>query len=218
MDPQATSPDVDIDKAFAERLAMLPPVVQAAIQSADLEKHLRALADGHKLHIDQWELLQNEVKLALLGFEDAEKLPENLESVVGVDHETSGALAQAINDEIFEPIRQELERALTHPEAQETQVSDIEKARLEALALAKATGEDVAPSIPASAIAAATAPAQSTPSAAAPAAPAIQPATPPALAPEGKAVRAPVSETYKPAQPSTERKDVANDPYRESPL
>jgi ribosomal protein S13 len=26
------------------------------------------------------------------------------------------------------------------------------------------------------------------------------------------------AETYKPAQPSTERKDVVSDPYRESPL
>lgn len=205
MDPQTSNPDVDVEKAFAERLALLPPVVQQAIQSADLEKHLRALADGHKLHIDQWELLENEVKLALLGFEDAEKLPENLESVVGVDHETAGSLAQAINDEVFEPIRQELERALTHPEAKDAQVSDMEKARLEAMALAKAedagvrVGEGGASGTQAQK-------------------PVVQPATPPAPAPEGKAVRAPISETYKPAQPSTERKDVASDPYREPPL
>lgn len=182
------------DKAFAERLALLPPVVQAAIQSADLEKHLRALADSHKLHIDQWELLENEVKLALLGFEDAEKLPENLESVVGVDKTTAGELAQAINDEVFEPIRQELERALTHPEAQAVQTDGIEKARQAALALAKASGEATPP------------------------APAVQAATPPAQKPEGTVVRAPVSETYKPSVPSTERKAVDGDPYREIPI
>ncbi len=191
MEPNA-NPGTDIDKAFADRLAMLPPVVQQAIQSADLEKHLRALADTHKLHIDQWELLQNEVKLALLGFEDAEKLPANLESVVGVDHETAAALAQAINDEVFEPIREQLERGLEHPEAKAVQNDAIEQARQAALALAKQTGE------------------------AAPVT--IQPATPPAPAPEGKAARAPISDSYKAAQPSTERKAVDGDPYREPPL
>lgn len=216
MDPDPTDNSVDIDKAFAERLAMLPPVVQQAIQSADLEKHLRSLADGHKLHIDQWELLQNEVKLALLGFEDAEKLPENLESVVGVEHDSAQSLALAINDEIFEPIREELERALTHPEAKDAQVSDMEKARLAAIALARAAGEDVAPTKaqPEASLS------QSSPTATQPAtppAPIVQPATPPAPKPEGQATRAPVSETYKPAQPSTERKDVASDPYREPP-
>lgn len=217
MDPNPTDNSVDIDKAFAERLALLPPVVQQAIQSADLEKHLRALADGHKLHIDQWELLQNEVKLALLGFEDAEKLPENLESVVGVEHENAQSLAAAINDEIFEPIREELERALTHPEAKDAQVSDMEKTRLAAIALARAAGEDVAPPKAQPE----TSPSQPSPTAALPAtppAPIVQPATPPAPKPEGQATRAPVSETYKPAQPSTERKDVASDPYREPPV
>ena len=190
-----TNPQVDVDNAFAERLAMFPPVVQKAIQSADLEKHLRTLADGHKLHIDQWELLQNKVKLALLGFEDAEKLPENLESVVGVERENAQSLALAINQEIFEPIRQELERALTHPDAQTAATDDMEKARQQAIALAKAAGEDVPP-----------------PKAA------IQPATPPAPIPEGKIVRAPVSESYKAAELSTARKAIEGDPYREPPL
>ncbi len=194
MDPITSQSEIDVDQAFAERLALLPPVVQQAIQSADLEKHLRALADTHKLHIDQWELLQNEVKLALLGFEDAEKLPENLESVVGVDHETANSLATAINAEIFEPIREELERGLSHPEAQAKQDDGIEQARQAALSAARAAGEMT------------------------PVRPAVEPATPPAAKPEGTVVRTPLSESYKPAQPSTERKDVASDPYREPPL
>jgi hypothetical protein len=194
MDPNTIDTPINVDQAFAERLALLPPVVQQAIQSADLEKHLRALADTHKLHIDQWELLQNEVKLALLGFEDAAKLPENLESVVGVDHETAQSLAQAINDEVFEPIREELERGLSHPEAKAAATDDMEQARQSAITAAKAAGEATAPKATA------------------------QPATPPAPKPEGTVVHAPVSETYKPAQPSTERKDVASDPYREPPL
>ncbi len=195
MQPNTTDSTTDIEEKFAERLALLPPVVQQAIQSADLEKHLRALADSHKLHLDQWELLQNEVKLALLGFEDADKLPENLEKEVGVDAATAADLSKAINDEVFEPIRQELERALTHPGAQAEKVDDMEKSRLAAISVAKAAGEDIPP-------------ARAT----------VQPATPPTPAPDGKVVRAPISESYKPSIPSTERKVADGDPYREPPL
>jgi hypothetical protein len=184
----------ELETAFTERFELLPSPVKAAIQSADIEKHLRGLADSHSLHIDQWSLLQTEVKLALYGFEDAENLPENLESVVGVDHETAQSLAKAINDEVFEPIREELERGLSHPQAKAVETSGIEQARQSALAEAHAAGETSPPK------------------------PAAQPATPPAPKPEGTVARAPVSEAYKPAQPSTERKDVASDPYRESPL
>lgn len=208
MDPTATNPEIDVEKAFSERLAQLPPVVQQAIQSADLEKHLRALADSHKLHLDQWELLQNEVKLALLGFEDADMLPENLENEVGVDTATAADLSKAINDEIFEPIRQELERALVHPEAKDAQVDDLEKARLAAISLAKAAGEDVPPPKPSSPED------KGLPSIL----PGVQPATPPNPSPEGKAIRAPISESYKPSVPSTARKAVDGDPYREPPL
>ena len=190
MEPSSTNPQTDVDKAFAERLAMLPPVVQQAIQSADLEKRLRSLANTHKLHIDQWELLENEVKLALLGFTEVEKLPENLEKEVGVDHETAIHLTQAINDEIFEPIREELERGLEHPMAPAVQNDAIEQVRQDALAHAAQADETAT----------------------------LPPPTPPTPAPEGKVMRAPLSETYKPSIPSSERKAVEGDPYREPPL
>jgi hypothetical protein len=50
------------------------------------------------------------------------------------------------------------------------------------------------------------------------AAPGIKPATPPPPKPTEKAVRAPISSSYTAREPSTNRKDVAGDPYREAPL
>ena len=184
MDPT----DQDFERKFAERLAQLPQVVQDAIAGADLEKRLRALADSRQLHLDQWELLENEVKLALLGFEDVENLPKNLEEVVGVDAETAAALARDVSAAIFEPIREELERQLGHPQAQEEEMTDVEKARQEILAQ-----KIVLPAI----------------------VPTVIPATPPTPAQEGKAVRAPVSESYSAQQPSIARATVEGDPYRE---
>lgn len=202
--------DPTIQRQLEEHFHSLPPVIQRAISSSDIEKHLRDMVALHKLHVDQWDDLQNEVIFTLLGFQEPAALPEHLTERLHLSKEAGTNLATAINDEIFEPIREELERALTHPEAKDAQVSDMEKARLAAIALAKAAGEDVSPVKPAADIP----PTTPTPAPQ----PAVVPATPPAPKPEGQATRAPVSETYKPAQPSTERKDVASDPYRESPL
>ena len=51
--------DDQTKKDIEERISQLPQVVQAAIKSADLEKQLRKLADLHKLHLDQWQQLEN---------------------------------------------------------------------------------------------------------------------------------------------------------------
>lgn len=186
--------DTTLQDKLSERFTQLPKAVQDAITSADVEKRMRDLADTQKLHLDQWETLENEVMLALLGFQPIEDLEKNIKSEVGVSDEIAKSLTENISKIVFEPIRQELERQLEHPEAKEAQLSGVDEARKEALA-SEATS--------------------TTP--AAPVAPAVQPATPPPPPNEQKVERAPVSETYKPGQASTDRKEVHEDPYREPP-
>jgi len=182
----------ELEKALKERFAKLPVVVQQAITSADVEKRMRELADTNKLHLDQWQSLENEVMLALLGVQPIENLEKNIQSEVGVSAETAMTLANAVSKIVFEPIRAELERELSHPDAKAAHISGVDAARTQILA-----GEDKP---------------------AAPAAPAVLPATPPAEPPTGKIARAPVSESYKAGEVSSQRKAVADDPYRESPL
>ena len=184
----------ELDAQFAERMKQLPKVVQDAINSADVQKRLRELADRHKLHLDQWELLENEVKLALLGFEPAEDLEKNIKSEVGVSDEVAKSLMEDISTIVFEPIREELERSLDNPQAKEGQMTDVEKLGAQAIAAEKVTV--VAPVIP-------VAP--------------VVPATPPGAPPGEKVARAPVSEAYKAGEASTARKSVHDDPYREPP-
>ncbi len=179
--------ELNIDQKLAERFKQLPKVVQEAITSAEVEKHLRALADTHKLHLDQWGKLENEVMLALLGFQPAEDLPKNIAAEVGVPTDIANALAADISKAVFEPIRQELERQLEHPDAQEAAVTDVDAARTQLLAAESVSQQ------PATAIA---------------------PATPPQPAPEAKAVRAPAPAAYA-SVPSHERKTIDGDPYRE---
>jgi hypothetical protein len=183
--PIVDKEEQELNAQFEERLKQLPKVVQDAITSADVQKRLRELSDKHKLHLDQWELLENEVKLALLGFEPAEDLEKNIEKEVGVSAEIAGALAEDISTIVFEPIREELERSLDNPQAKNEKLSDVEKVREQVLAQAK-------PLVAA-------------------------PATPPPVPSEEKAVRAPISEAYKAGEPSTVRKSVHDDPYREPP-
>jgi len=180
--------DKEFDELIKERFAQLPKVVQEAITSADVEKRMRELAETQKLHLDQWESLENEVQLTLLGVQPIEDLQKNIKSEVGVTDEIAKSLTEEISKIVFEPVRQELERQLEHPEAKAEALSGVEQARKDVLGT-----ETTA------------------------AAPVAAPATPPPAPNDAKAVRAPVSETYKPGQASTERKEVHEDPYRELP-
>lgn len=183
MNPAADS----IDAEIKERFEKLPEVVKSAITSADIEKRLRALADTHKLHVDQWQTLETEVMLTLLGIEKVEEIEHNIGKELGVTSDMAHALAASINQIVFEPIREELERQLEHPAAKEVVLTGVEAARSQALSQGAAA-----------------------------ASPAPAP-TPPSPAPDTTAARAPASGAYKPGEASSVRKEVIDDPYREAP-
>ena len=87
--------DETIQKDINDRMAQLPQVVQDAISSADTTAHLRELSERHKLHLDQWEILQVQVMLTLLGFQEVEELPQNIEKNVGVTREIAEEVIKA---------------------------------------------------------------------------------------------------------------------------
>lgn len=181
----------EYDLLIEQQFRSLPKVVQQAIISADVEKHLRSLAESHKLHLDQWGKLEDVVQMTLLGLKNSEELIQNIRNDVGVTTEEASLLAKNISEVVFEPIRQELERQLDHPEAHAEQVSDVEAARTQMLAA------EPKPTVPTAAT--------------------IAPATPPTPAPTQKVERAPVSEGYKSGETSAVRTSVHDDPYREPP-
>lgn len=197
--------DAKLQQELAERFRQLPQIVQDAIISADVEKNLRTLADTQKLHLDQWQILENEVMLTLLGIQQIENLQKNIKDQVGVSDEIAHDLAENVNKIVFEPIRQELERQLEHPDAQAKEVSDVEAARNQALAGASAPALEASTATPAP-----TLPAQ-------PVAPQVAPATPPQPAPDIKVTRPSESTAYKPGETSAARAEVHDDPYREPP-
>ncbi len=192
MEPDSKA--IDLNKALAERFQTLPKVVQDAITSADVQKHMRDLAEGHKLHVDQWQVLENNVMLTLLGFQPVAELTAHLRKDLGVTEEVAVELATSISEYVFTPIRGEMERSLSHPSATAEAISDVDAVRTQEMNAAQT------PDAPAAT--------------ASPAATPIVPATPPAQQPEGKAVRAQIAPTYSGAA-SHERKSIEGDPYRE---
>ncbi len=140
MDDDKTQPD--IEEQFKTRFAELPQQVQRAIESADVQKNLQLLSTKHKLHIDQWELLENEVRLVLYGFQPAEKLEENIARELEMPLESAQALANDIATTVFEPIRNELEQELKE------QTQGTEKTPEERLAEIAASVATVLPATP----------------------------------------------------------------------
>jgi len=193
-----------------KRFAELPAPVQKAITSVDIQKQLREAADKHKLHLDQWEILENEVLMALFGITPVDELQSAIQKEVKVSTEVAAALAADISKIVFEPIRQELERELEHPEAKGKEVSGVESMRTKTLAAESASSFQV----PTSSSGDAEIPPDSSKLEARSY---VKPATPSPPPPTEKAIRKPAAGAYRPGEASAARKDVHDDPYRESP-
>lgn len=118
--------DHDIEIQLRDRFQSLPPAVQNAITGANLSKHLELLAKTHKLHLDQWQTLENEVIMTLLGLQTQTELEKNIEKEVGVDAPLARTLAESIAQEVFAPIRSELEHLLESPSSEKNTVSTPE--------------------------------------------------------------------------------------------
>lgn len=102
----------DLNKIFEERFAELPEAIQKAVTDASVEKKLRALSAKHKLHLDQWVLLENEIMLTLLGLEDPKEMAKNISKEVGIEKNLAQKLVNDIAIEIFKPIREQMQGTL----------------------------------------------------------------------------------------------------------
>jgi hypothetical protein len=215
--------DPEIKEKIKEQYKRLPLVVQNAITDASIEKHLRILSNKHRLHLDQWQVLENEVLMTLMGIQPTDELEEHIKNEVGVDEDVARELANDISLEVFDPIRKEMERQLEHPDAQDKEAEPIEDMRSEILAKANANptfvepNEDVLDSddIPNRKLIQNESISQTDSTSLSKPESVEQPKLTPD--PQPKIKRSPISGEYVPGIISTERKDIKDDPYRESP-
>ena len=180
--------DKELDDILKERLQELPKAVRDSITSVEVEKKLQELAEHHKLHLDKWDALENEVMLTLIGLEPIAKLAENIKNELDVSQETANALTEDISTAIFVPIREELQRELP-PEETAGVDADVVSDTHDTPYTIPDTISSPPPPIP---------------------------STPPPPPKTERAVRAPISESYMSQTPSHERKAIDGDPYRES--
>lgn len=195
-----------------EHFQKLPQIVQDAITSADVEKHLHELSKTHQLHFDQWQELETEVMTALMGLKPVSALEGNIKKYVRVNDETARALAEDISRVVFAPIRSELDRFLSErkpPQPEGEPIEDFSDDILKDAGLRKPP-DNLPTEVPTqqpimknyTQATLGTSQAQS---------------STPHLPPKPTVTRKEVPETYKPGTPSTERKDIRSDPYREMP-
>ena len=204
-------PDQNLHAIIKQRFAELPKVLQDAITGAHVEEHMQKLSVKHALHLDKWQALENRVVLTLMGLAPAEGLRDAIKTELGLNDETADNLAEDIAIQVFEPVRQELERTLEHPDAKAEEGTPIEDMTQEILQTAK-TGSAIDTLAPAEDLASI----PPTPSApvAAPPQPVTQ--TPPPV-PKPTVTRTEAPHSYTPGQVSSQRKDIHTDPYRLPP-
>jgi len=98
----------DMQNKVEQRLAELPQDVQAAIASSEFDEKVHAIGKAQGLHIDQMEALSDEIMLGMLGFVELDDLPHGIEHQVRVTGAQAQAITDAVNQEIFRPIRESM--------------------------------------------------------------------------------------------------------------
>lgn len=180
--------DTEFQDEVRKRFLALPKVIQDVITSTDVQNRMRELANKNSLHVDQWEALETEVQMALMGIQPLVDLQKNIQREVGVTGDIARSLVENINLIVFAPIREELERHLGHPQAKDEEATQIEEIREAAIAEERKNAE-----------------------------PTVQPGTPPPPPPTTPVMKGPSSGEYVPGKPSSERVSIVDDPYREAP-
>ncbi|MEX0652173.1 MAG: hypothetical protein WD509_01275 [Candidatus Paceibacterota bacterium] len=116
--------DVNIHTTLKEQFKKLPPKLQEAITSTEIAEKLRAIAQKHRLHIDQGQILENETYMVLLGIEQAGAYEKNLQKELTIPTEVAQKIYTDVAKDIFLVIRDTLKEATTTEKP--TQVPDPE--------------------------------------------------------------------------------------------
>lgn len=196
----------EIEKEIYDHLQQLPELIRGTIDEADVPAKMRALATQQKLHIDQWEGLEQEVMMTLVGMKEPNELPMGIKNALGISGDLAMTLATAVSEQIFIPVRQKLEEALAHPGIADLP-EDTDALSDETISAENEDQLSVSPDFVEPPPAVSPEPPPPTP----------LPATPPPPPPTQTVEHAPISASYTPGHASSERKDAAGDPYRELP-
>lgn len=115
--------DDSTQNIIQEHMRKLPEGVRSAIHASDWERKILTIGRRYGLHVDQLEVLQTELSLAVLGLSSREEFVKETMKEAHILSETMVKLVSDINTEIFEPIRVHLHENL---EPEQNTISEID--------------------------------------------------------------------------------------------
>jgi len=113
------------------RFEELPPEVQEAVTSSEVQAKIKGISEKHSLHIDQFGALVDEIGLVMLGFQRSSMFITDLITRLEIPQKDAASIAQDVNTEIFSAIRkhlQEIDAKAEEDELHETTIPHMEQA------------------------------------------------------------------------------------------
>lgn len=98
----------------------LPHDVQEAIHGSSWERKILDIGRRYGLHVDQLEVLQTELSLAVLGLVGRDEFVRETMREGGISRQIMDPMILDINREIFEPIREHLKQTRTREDTIES--------------------------------------------------------------------------------------------------
>jgi len=102
-----------IDHDIKELLKEVPPQIKAVFASGKVGTVAASLIQKYRLHVDQAGIVEREVSLLVLALVSPGEFAQTLSEEAKLDVQTIRAIMQDINEQIFVPIRKEMEASRT---------------------------------------------------------------------------------------------------------
>jgi hypothetical protein len=103
--------DNNLKNTIDQHMKSLPDDVQEAIHGSSWERKILTIGRKYGLHVDQLEILQTELSLAVLGLTGRDEFVRETMHEARIDKQTMDLMILDINREIFEPIRNHLRKS-----------------------------------------------------------------------------------------------------------
>jgi len=107
------SPVNPLEEDIKKLLTEVPPQVRAVFASGKVENVAKSLIQKYRLHVDQSGVVEREVILLVLSLKSQGEFAQTLSEEAKLDVQTIRAIMQDINEQIFVPIRKEMEASRT---------------------------------------------------------------------------------------------------------
>jgi hypothetical protein len=101
--------NMDTNEIIKQRIKVLPSDIKEAIKNADLPIKFDKISNKHGLHIDQSGALQTETLLVMIGLETTDNYVSNIQKALDISRSEAYSIADDINKEIFNSIRESLQ-------------------------------------------------------------------------------------------------------------